>query len=249
MQSCCNTPAPMWMYLASVWWLGEPADRRSSIALGIGLAGIAILIIGGWQDAQLRVVAIALGSGITYAGVIVCLRILRNSSSRWLTVLNHLTGALVLLPLAYFQPRPTGSQLVCLFLFGTVQMGLPYWLVAHGPAENQPPRGRHNHPAGAPPEPRMGVPGGFRTADPIHTSWEVSSFSAHCCGDTGPGELGGRRKHLLRLSRDRDGCRSYFTKQLNRTDDVISKYDPGQTLDWLAISDHGVDPACVALWC
>jgi drug/metabolite transporter, DME family len=124
--------APMWMYLASVWWLGEPADRRSSIALGIGLAGIAILVIGGWQDAQLRVVAIALGSGITYAGVIVCLRVLRNSSSRWLTVLNHLTGALVLLPLAYFQPRPTVSQLVCLFLFGTVQMGLPYWLVARG---------------------------------------------------------------------------------------------------------------------
>src|SRR5262245_17732186 len=25
--------APMWMYLASVWWLGERADRRSSITL------------------------------------------------------------------------------------------------------------------------------------------------------------------------------------------------------------------------
>ena len=124
--------APMWMFLASVWWLGEPADRRSSVALAVGLAGIAILIIGGWQDAQLRVIAIALGSGITYAGVIVFLRVLRNSSPRWLTVLNHFMGALVLFPLAWFLPRPTAGQLVCLFFFGAVQMGLPYWLVARG---------------------------------------------------------------------------------------------------------------------
>ena len=25
--------APMWMYLAAVWWLGEPADRRGWVAL------------------------------------------------------------------------------------------------------------------------------------------------------------------------------------------------------------------------
>src|SRR6266849_5413473 len=40
--------APMWMYLASVWWLREPADRRSSVALIIGLFGIAIIIGDGW---------------------------------------------------------------------------------------------------------------------------------------------------------------------------------------------------------
>jgi drug/metabolite transporter (DMT)-like permease len=34
--------APMWMYLASIWWLGEPADRRSSVALVVGLAGIRL---------------------------------------------------------------------------------------------------------------------------------------------------------------------------------------------------------------
>src|SRR5262249_54872732 len=39
--------APMWMYLASVWWLGEPADRRSSVSLVVGLVGIAVIIWGG----------------------------------------------------------------------------------------------------------------------------------------------------------------------------------------------------------
>src|SRR5712692_786991 len=35
--------APLWMYVASVWWLGEAADRRSSIALVIALFGIAVI--------------------------------------------------------------------------------------------------------------------------------------------------------------------------------------------------------------
>jgi drug/metabolite transporter (DMT)-like permease len=124
--------APMWMYLASVWWLGEPAERRNSIALVIGLAGVAVIIVGGWQEAQLPVIAIALGSGLTYAGVILGLRVLRNESARWLTVLNHLGGALVLLPWVKDLPWPTPGQFVVLFLFGAVQMALPYWLVARG---------------------------------------------------------------------------------------------------------------------
>jgi drug/metabolite transporter (DMT)-like permease len=124
--------APMWMYLASVWLLREPPDRRSSVALVIGLVGIVVIVWGGRQDAQLEVILIALGSGFAYAGVILCLRILREASSRWLTVLNHLCGALVLLPFVVSRPMPTWGQLGVLFLFGSVQMGLPYWLVARG---------------------------------------------------------------------------------------------------------------------
>ncbi|MCI0463923.1 MAG: DMT family transporter [Gemmataceae bacterium] len=126
--------APMWMYLLSVWWLGEPADRRSSVALLLGLLGIAIIIWGGWQEAQLRVVAIALTSGVAYAGVVLGLRALRQASARWLTVLNHLASALALIPLLCYvwPPAPGGDQLAVLVLFGTVQMALPYWLMARG---------------------------------------------------------------------------------------------------------------------
>src|SRR6202011_4417680 len=52
--------APMWMYLASIWWLGEPADRRSSLALMIGLLGIGIIVWGGRKGDDLPVVVIAL---------------------------------------------------------------------------------------------------------------------------------------------------------------------------------------------
>src|SRR5271167_3983494 len=56
--------APMWMYLASVWWLGERADLRSLAAIGIGLIGIGVIVAGGWQGGELDVVAIALVSGV-----------------------------------------------------------------------------------------------------------------------------------------------------------------------------------------
>jgi drug/metabolite transporter (DMT)-like permease len=124
--------APMWMYLVSVTWLGEPADRRGAVALLIGLAGIGLIVGGGWQGGQLRVVLTALGSGAAYAGVLIGLRVLRHSSPRWLTVFNHLFSALALLPWVWGLPSPSTPQLALLFLFGALQMALPYWLVARG---------------------------------------------------------------------------------------------------------------------
>src|SRR5262249_39119426 len=60
--------APMWMYLASVWLLGEAADGRGAVSVAIGLCGIALIVCGGWQGGQLPVVALGLGSGVAYAG-------------------------------------------------------------------------------------------------------------------------------------------------------------------------------------
>jgi len=126
--------APLWMYLASIYLLGEAPDRRGAISLAIGLCGIFIILCGGWQDAQFEVISIALASGFAYAGVILFLRVLRDSSPRWLTVINHLGGALFILPaLMYFAPEwPGVGQMTLLFLFGAIQMALPYFLIARG---------------------------------------------------------------------------------------------------------------------
>jgi drug/metabolite transporter, DME family len=124
--------APLWLYLVSIFWLGEAPDRRGTISLFVGLLGIAIIIGGGWQEGELAVVGIGLLSGLTYAGVILSLRVLRDLSSGWLTVWNHLLGALVLAPLVLMLQPPSWQQFVVLFLFGAVQLGLPYWLMARG---------------------------------------------------------------------------------------------------------------------
>jgi drug/metabolite transporter (DMT)-like permease len=124
--------APLWVYLAGIWWFGERPDRRSTVAVAAGMLGVAVILSGGWQGERLDVIGYALGAGMAYAGVILWLRILRGSSSRWLTVLNHLGSALVLLPDAMRFGLPTTGQLAWLFLFGAIQMGLPYWLMARG---------------------------------------------------------------------------------------------------------------------
>ncbi len=124
--------APMWMYLVSIYWLGEKPDRRGTICLFLGMLGIGLIIAGGWTEGELLVVGIGLFSGFTYAGVILSLRILRDVSSSWLTVWNHLLGSLILLPFVLMLHPPTWQQFVVLFLFGSIQLGLPYWLMARG---------------------------------------------------------------------------------------------------------------------
>jgi drug/metabolite transporter (DMT)-like permease len=120
------------MFLAGVWLLGERADLRSLAALAIGLAGVAVIVVGGWREAQLFVVGIGLGSGLTYASVVVCLRVLKGASPRWLTVLNQLVSAAALVPWVAALPLPTPGQRVVLFLYGAVQMAIPYVLMARG---------------------------------------------------------------------------------------------------------------------
>jgi drug/metabolite transporter (DMT)-like permease len=128
--------APMWMYLVSIWWLHEPADRRGAVSLAIGMGGIGLIIAGGFFDAgqvgQLPVIVLALGSGVTYAGVLIGLRVLRDVSSRWLTVFNQIVSALALLPFVWGMSLPSASQAVVLLVYGTLQLALPYWLVARG---------------------------------------------------------------------------------------------------------------------
>jgi drug/metabolite transporter (DMT)-like permease len=121
--------APMWMYLACVFLLGEPADRRGAVALAIGLAGILVIVLGGRETGQASVIGIALGAGVAYAAVMIGLRVLRDVSARWLTTLNFLISALVLIPFVGVRPAPTGPQLFVLFLYGAVQMTVPYWLM------------------------------------------------------------------------------------------------------------------------
>jgi drug/metabolite transporter (DMT)-like permease len=126
--------APLWLYLVSVVWLGEAPDRRNLTALIAAGIGVALILLGGWQEAQFGVVALGLFSGVMYAGVLIGLRVLRDAPSAWLTLLNHLLGGLILLPfvLVLAPPDLTAAQWTTLVLFGAVQMGLPYFLVARG---------------------------------------------------------------------------------------------------------------------
>jgi len=124
--------APVWMYLVCVFWWKEPTDRRSLLTVLMALVGVVVIVVGGWQDDQLWICLLAVNSGIFYAAVLLGLRVLSRESARWLTVVNFLSAALVLLPAIFFIAPPTWPQLGCLVVFGAVQLAIPYWFMARG---------------------------------------------------------------------------------------------------------------------
>jgi drug/metabolite transporter (DMT)-like permease len=135
--------APFFIYLVSVFLLGEAPERRTLIALVVGMIGMVVVVGGGWRsDVPVEVTLMGVGSGITYAGIILCLRHLRGESTQWLVVQNHLGSGICLASavlicngpafLLEWLTTPTPRQVAFLAVFGSVQMGLPYFLFARG---------------------------------------------------------------------------------------------------------------------
>lgn len=133
---------PFFVYLVSVFCLGEKSDNRSLVALCIGMVGMVVIVGGSGLGERWDITLMAVGSGITYGMVILCLRALREHSPQWLSMLNHLGTAFCLAAaiwlihghMAWVEwiTTPSLRQIVFLAIFGSVQMGLPYYLFARG---------------------------------------------------------------------------------------------------------------------
>jgi drug/metabolite transporter (DMT)-like permease len=138
--------APIWIFLAGIAFLGEKPERRGVVSLIAAFAGMAIILAGsmveGKDEASKSTVSVwqillATASGVSFGGIVLGLRAQRGLSSAWLTLVNHLGSALLLLPFALPWVRPdlswpTWPQVGWLALFGVVQLGGPYLLIAYG---------------------------------------------------------------------------------------------------------------------
>lgn len=122
-----------WAFLFGVLFLKERADRANLVALLFSLCGIIWIVYSDWNGESFTGNVLALASGLSYAGVIVCLRFLRDESSPWLIWLNHVVSGAVLLPFAIKAlPELNGTQHLLLAVLGGLQMALPYVLFARG---------------------------------------------------------------------------------------------------------------------
>lgn len=88
--------APFFVYLVTVFFLGEKSDNRSLIALCLGMAGMVVIVGGSGLGERFDITLMAVGSGITYGCVILFLRAMRDQAPQWLSVLNHLGTAMCL---------------------------------------------------------------------------------------------------------------------------------------------------------
>jgi DME family drug/metabolite transporter len=142
--------APIWVYLFAVIVLKERAERRGWQAVLLGGLGALVIVGGNWprdlpadeERAQVYILLMGIGSGLTYAGVMIFLRILRTESAAWLTALNLVgsAAAIALYVLVASGPAefwawasaPSFEQFAVLAVYGVAQMAIPYWLFARG---------------------------------------------------------------------------------------------------------------------
>jgi drug/metabolite transporter, DME family len=134
--------APGWVMLVGVLFLAERPTRVEQLQLALSLAGVGVILFllnEGTRELPYNDfgVAMALVSGLTYAGVVMFLRRLRDENAAWLIALNLLVTAALLLPYTVYiaathGTSPTLAQLGVLAAFGALQIGLPYLLFAYG---------------------------------------------------------------------------------------------------------------------
>ncbi len=134
--------APAWVMLIGFLFLGDRPTRVERLQLALGIVGVAVILFSLAPSTEALPhnavgVASALVSGITYAGVVMFLRRLRDENAAWLISLNLLVTAALLLPYVIYVAAvdgryPTTTQLAILAAFGALQIGLPYLLFAYG---------------------------------------------------------------------------------------------------------------------
>lgn len=128
-----QSTAPWWVFGISVLCMGERVARRDLVPLGFGVLGVGTILFFEVQGEAIGGVACGLAAGVSYAGVVLLMRQLRDENPGWIVALSHASTALVLLPwVAYIDIWPSPKQLVVLALFGTVQMAIPYMLLFRG---------------------------------------------------------------------------------------------------------------------
>lgn len=123
--------ATLWAFLMGVIVFREPVERSNVVAMLFGLAGIGLIVAHDWSGDCSLGNGLALLSGFTYAGVLICLQYLRDEQPAWLVALNHFASGLVLLPWVWPDAlQLTLAQWLLIASLGAVQMALPYVLFA-----------------------------------------------------------------------------------------------------------------------
>lgn len=132
--------APGWVMLGAIWIYGDQTNARDWFMLGCCIAGVLFILVmeslhstpipgHRWWAPWLAVL-----SGVCYSGVILSIRSLPRADPAWLIALNHMVTALVFLPfvLVMNSALPSGRLWLILAGLGIFQMGLPYFIFAHG---------------------------------------------------------------------------------------------------------------------
>jgi drug/metabolite transporter (DMT)-like permease len=124
--------APLFVFLFSGLVLGEKISRLNGFTLATSMIGVAIIFLGSAGQPDMAGVLLALLSGVLFAAYMINLRKTQAVSPVYLTWINNLVCALLLLLVVKSQLGLTSTQLGIVAVMGAVQLGLPYFLFSKG---------------------------------------------------------------------------------------------------------------------
>jgi drug/metabolite transporter (DMT)-like permease len=124
--------APVLVYLFSRLVLGEKISSPNALALAVSMVGVGFISIDNAGEPEMSGVLLALLSGVLFALYMVNLQRLKEFSATYLTWLNNLVCALLLLPFVKARLALSTDQLLIVAIMGAVQLGLPYFLFSRG---------------------------------------------------------------------------------------------------------------------
>ena len=124
--------APIFVFLFSRLVMGEKISRVNGVALLLAMAGVCAISVESVGRPEMSGVTLALSSGVLFAAYMINLRNAQAVNAAYLTWINNLGCALLLLLFVKSQLSLNFNQLVILAVMGTVQLGLPYFLFSKG---------------------------------------------------------------------------------------------------------------------
>lgn len=124
--------APIFVFLFSGLVLKEKIAKSNGFALAVSMIGVGIISLDSAGQPEMAGVLLALLSGLLFAAYMINLRRTSEINPVYLTWINNIVCALLLLFVVKSQLWLTSTQLWVLLVMGAVQLGMPYILFSKG---------------------------------------------------------------------------------------------------------------------
>ena len=124
--------APIFVFIFSRLVLGERISKLNGLALAASMIGVGIISLDSVGAPQMTGILLALFSGVLFAAYMVNLPRIKEVSPVYLTWINNLVCALLLLWWVRSQLTLALGEILILAVMGAVQLGIPYFLFSKG---------------------------------------------------------------------------------------------------------------------
>jgi drug/metabolite transporter (DMT)-like permease len=124
--------APIFVFLFSRLVLREKISRLNGSALFLAMVGVCAISVESVGRPEMSGVILALSSGVLFAAYMINLRNAQGVNAVYLTWINNLGCALLLVLFVKSELSLSANELVILAVMGAVQLGLPYFLFSKG---------------------------------------------------------------------------------------------------------------------